>query len=193
MSERPSLTKDLDGEAFRSFYYLKEELMGFCRENGLPTAGGKLEIANRIAYFLDTGKRLTASKSVRSGRACKDPVSITEATSIEVNFVCSETHRAFFKAAIGKQFSFNVAFQKWLKANSGKTYAQAIQAYHQILVDKKNHKTTIKKQFEYNTYIRDFFEDNKGLSLTDAIACWKYKRSQQGHNRYEKTDLAALA
>ena len=53
-------------------------------------------------------------------------------------------------------------------------------------------KTKIDKQFEYNTYIRDFFEDNKDKNLDAAIACWKYKKSLPGHNRYEKEDLIAL-
>lgn len=56
MSERPNLDKQLDGDTFRSFYYLKEELVDFCKENGLPTSGGKIEITDRIACFLDTGK-----------------------------------------------------------------------------------------------------------------------------------------
>lgn len=71
-------------------------------------------------------------------------------------------------------------------------YGDAINAYYQILEEKKKGKTTIGKQFEYNTYIRDFFEDNQGRSLDEAITCWKYKKSLQGHNRYEKSDLVAL-
>ena len=35
MSERPELNKELDEKIFRSFYYLKEELVDFCRENNL--------------------------------------------------------------------------------------------------------------------------------------------------------------
>lgn len=31
MSERPKLDKNLDGKTFREFYYLKEELVDFCR------------------------------------------------------------------------------------------------------------------------------------------------------------------
>ena len=85
-----------------------------------------------------------------------------------------------------------MAFQKWLKNNTGKTYRQAIESYYQILEDKKKGKTVIDKQFEYNTYIRDFFADNKGKSLDQAIKCWNYKKQLQGHNRYEKSDLAAL-
>lgn len=100
--------------------------------------------------------------------------------------------QSFFKEHIGNGFSFNVAFQKWLKSNSGKTYTEAIAAYYQILEDKKNGKKKIDKQFEYNTYIRDFFADNRDKSLDEAIKCWKYKKQLPGHNRYEKSDLSAL-
>ncbi|WP_369682951.1 hypothetical protein [Ruminococcus flavefaciens] len=35
MSERPELTTETDASAFRNYYYLKEELVQFCRENSL--------------------------------------------------------------------------------------------------------------------------------------------------------------
>lgn len=187
--ERPELNKDLDSKTFRDFYYLKEELVDFCRKCGLPTSGGKIEITDRVAYFLDTGKILNNSAAKRNRTAIS---SIDENTEIESDFVCSEKHRVFFKERIGESFTFNVAFQKWLKTNSGKTYMEAIEAYYQILKDKKKGKTKIDRQFEYNTYIRDFFEDNKGKSLDDAIKCWKYKKQLQGHNRYERADLIVI-
>ncbi|MGN1130495.1 MAG: DUF6434 domain-containing protein [Ruminococcus sp.] len=189
MVERPALDKNLDSKTFRNFYYLKEELVEFCRKNNLPVSGGKLEIADRIAHFLDTGEVLSASATRKKSKAISD---ISLDTKIEHDFVCSENHRAFFKKYIGDRFSFNVAFQKWLKSNAGKTYRDAIIAYSQILEEKKNKKTTIDKQFEYNTYIRDFFADNQGKTLNEAILCWKYKKQLQGHNRYEKSDLVAI-
>ena len=93
---------------------------------------------------------------------------------------------------IGKSFSFNVLFQKWLKTNAGKTYKDAINAYYEILNTKKKTNTPIDKQFEYNTYIRDFFKENHNKTWADAIICWKYKKSLPGHNRYEPSDLKAL-
>lgn len=189
MTERPVLDRNLNSKTFRDFYYLKEELVDFCRKNGLPTSGGKIEITDRIAYFLDTGKILSAAAAKKKAVVISD---IREDTKIEPDFVCSEKHRAFFKEQIGNSFSFNVAFQKWLKGNAGKTYRDAIAAYYQIIEDKKKGKTKIDRQFEYNTYIRDFFADNQGKSLEDAIRCWKYKKQLQGHNRYEQSDLVAL-
>lgn len=189
MGERPELDKKLDSKTFRDYYYLKEELADFCRKNGLPVSGGKIELTDRIACFLETGQVMAASTVKKKAPAVSG---IKKETKIEADFVCSEQHRAFFREHIGSSFSFNVAFQKWLKTNTGKTYKEAIDAYYQILEDKKKGKTKIDKQFEYNTYIRDFFADNSGKSLEEAIKCWKYKKQLQGHNRYERADLIAL-
>ncbi|MEI3111975.1 MAG: DUF6434 domain-containing protein [Oscillospiraceae bacterium] len=189
MSQRPELSWALDGTAFRSFYYLKRELADFCRENGLPTSGSKAELTDRIAYFLDTGSVL---KPTAERKTAVNSGTLTEDTVIEPNIVCSEKHRAFFSEKIGNSFSFNVPFQKWLKANAGKTYGDAIRAYYRILEEKKQVKAEIGRQFEYNTYIRDFFADNPGKSLHDAIVCWNYKKGLPGHHRYEQSDLCVL-
>lgn len=54
--------------------------MNFCRENGIPVSGGKVEITDRIAYFLDTGKIL----SVQTARKRTTVIStIREDTKIE--------------------------------------------------------------------------------------------------------------
>ncbi|MCI8364199.1 MAG: hypothetical protein HFG34_04530 [Eubacterium sp.] len=189
MSERPILNKELDSKTFRDFYYLKEELVDFCRKKNLPVSGGKIEITERIANFLDTGEVQAVLAVKKKARPLSN---ITEKTKIEAAFVCSEKHRAFFKEHIGNGFSFNVAFQKWLKSNAGKTYKEAIEAYYKILEDRKKGRTKIDKQFEYNNYIRDFFADNQGKSLEEAIKCWKYKKQLKGHNRYEKSDLMVI-
>ena len=190
MSERPNLDNSLDSKTFKEYYYLKEELVNFCRKNNLQTTGGKIELTERIAKFLETGERTYKSHNIRKNVIIDE---ITIHTIIEENFVCSEKHRAFYKEKIGNNFSFNVAFQKWLKSNSGKTYQDSINAYYQILEDKKKNKTIIDKQFEYNTYIRDFFDDNKDKNLEQAITCWKYKKSLKGHNKYERDDLKILS
>ncbi len=189
MEKRPGLNRNLDSRIFKSYYYLKEELVHFCREHGLPSNGGKPDLTARIERYLDTGEILSGKRHTRK---TADTGLITEETPIEHQLVCSEKHRAFFKKAIGKNFTFNGMFQKWLKANPGKTYNDAIQAYYRILEEKKTNPTVIDKQFEYNTYIRDFFTDNKDKSLKEAITCWKYKKGLPGPRNYKKTDLEVL-
>lgn len=195
INKRPDLNLELNVGIFRQFYYLKEELVEFCRKNDLQTTGSKAELSERIAIFLESGKRTRANHKTRKFQSGGKTTSgeIKSDNIIEENFVCSEKHRAFFKEQIGKSFSFNVAFQQWLKSNAGKSYADAIVAYHKILKEKKTGgKGEIEKQFEYNTYIRDFFAANKDKTLLQAIKCWKFKKSQKGHNKYEDSDLQAL-
>ena len=50
MSERIDLNEKLDGETFRSYYYLKKELVDFCRENNLPVSGGKVELTDSFRW-----------------------------------------------------------------------------------------------------------------------------------------------
>ena len=95
---RPILDKNLDSKTFRSFYFLKEELVDFCRKNGLPTSGGKIEITDRIAHFLDTGEIMSVVRERKTTAQISD---IDLNTKIEPNFVCSEKHRSFFKEHIG--------------------------------------------------------------------------------------------
>lgn len=182
------LTRNLNPEEFRQYYFLKEELKDFCRSEGLKVSGSKEDLENRIVHYLSTGEKLKETSIKQySNRTISE---ITLDSKLGENFKCSEDKRAFFEKEIGTGFKFKVNFQKWLKTNPEKTYRDAIEAYYEIQNSKE--KTKIDKQFQYNQYIRDFFQDNEDKSLDDAIKCWKHKKSIKGHNRYEKSDLVAL-
>jgi hypothetical protein len=185
---RVLLTKNLSPEEFEDYYFLKEELKDFCRNEGLKVSGNKGDLEKRIVHYLSTGKELKESNIKNHGTQTSSEFNLN--SKLGENFKCSEDKRVFFEKEIGKSFKFKVKFQKWLKANPDKTYRDAIDAYYEIQNSKE--KTQIDKQFQYNQYIRDFFKDNKGCSLDDAIKCWKYKKSLKGHNKYEKSDLVIL-
>ena len=201
-SNRNKLNKNLKASEFKEYYFLKEELKEFCRNEGLKLSGSKSQLEERIIYYLDTGKSLDDSKHAQNNTKnnanfqksnlykATDSEEITLDSILGENFKCSEDKREFFENEIGKGFKFKVQFQKWLKANPNKTYQDAIKAYYEI--QNSNEKTAIDKQFQYNQYIRDFFKDNDDKTLEDAIKCWNYKKSLKGHNRYENSDLDAL-
>lgn len=188
MTKRPTLDHSLSPEKFQDYYFLKEELVDFLREHQLPTSGSKELLNQRIIAFLTDG---TILKGAPKNRNQQSITQISLESLIEENIVCSEVHRKFFKEVIGPSFTFKVTFQNWLKANAGKTYAEAVIAY-QEMIHQKPTRQKIDNQFEYNSYIRDFFEDQKDKTLAEAIICWKYKKSLPGHNRYEKQDLNCL-
>lgn len=196
-SNRYRLNKDLDSAEFREYYFLKEELKEFCRNEGLKISGSKNQLEERIIYYLDTGKSLDETKPIQNksnnqstSNKTTTPEEIRLDSILGENFKCSEDKREFFVREIGKGFKFKVKFQKWLKSNPDKTYQDAINAYYDLQNSKE--KTEIDKQFQYNQYIRDFFKDNDDRTLNDAIKCWNYKKSLKGHKRYEKSDLKAL-
>jgi len=197
-SNRNKLNKNLKASEFKEYYFLKEELKEFCRNEGLKLSGSKSQLEERIIYYLDTGKSSDDSNPTKNNTNFQKSNLNKAITSEEItldsilgeNFKCSEDKRELFEKEIGKGFKFKVQFQKWLKANPNKTYQDAIKAYYEIQNSKE--KTVIDKQFQYNQYIRDFFKDNDDKTLEEAIKCWNYKKSLKGHNRYENSDLDAL-
>ena len=119
------LTKDLSSSEFKEYYFLKEELKEFCRNEGLKISGNKSQLEERIIYYLDTGKSLDNAQSIDRNNPNKtiknkqENISIPQKIALDSilgeNFKCSEDKREFFEKEIGKGFKFKVKFQKWLK------------------------------------------------------------------------------
>lgn len=193
---KPKLTKGISLKEFTDHYWLKEELIQFCRSAGINSSGGKIEIAKRITKYLSSGKIIkTASKknNTTSNFNWKTE-KLDSSTIITDNYKNSENVRSYFQSVLGAGFKFNVEFMNWMKKNLGKTLKDAAEAWTEINEKKKdkNIKTDIAPQFEYNTYIRDFLQDNSRLKTKDAIKCWKIKRDLSGPKKYNRKDLEFL-
>lgn len=189
---RPELHKNINPEDFLRFYWLKEELAAFCKDYNIPRSGSKKELTERIYHFLKTGIITGGVKKAGTPKSYKS-IQLSLEAKIPEGYKNDELHRAFFKSVIGNHFKFNVPFMNWMKENAGKTYKEAVAEWKRIIDEKKEgKKTEISPQFEYNQYTRDFFAANPHRTREDAIKCWKYKKSLPGHNKYEKSDLAAL-
>ena len=61
--EKPVLNKNVSLKDFKDFYWLKEELVAFCKSNEITTSGGKINLASRIEQFLTDGKIPENSKN----------------------------------------------------------------------------------------------------------------------------------
>jgi len=196
MKKRPLLNKSIAASDFKNFYWLKEELVAFCRTEGISPSGGKIEIASRIEHFLNTGE---TNSSKRKSSKKKKPSSdfdwrnapLSTKTIITDNYKNSQNVRCFFEKEIGKRFSFNILFMKWMKENIGKNLGDAAAEWLRIeaMKKEKNYKSEIPPQLEYNRYFRAFFEDNPNAKREDAIRCWKRKKAMPGSNVYAKSDL----
>jgi hypothetical protein len=191
---RPKLNKKISIKDFKDYYWLKEELVEFCRAIGINSSGGKIDISNRIIKFLENGELIIKSNIKKKTIISKfdwNVEKLNTATLITDNYRNTENVREFFRQNIGDHFKFNVEFMNWMKAHQGKTLGNAIEKWIEIskLKKDKNYKTEIAPQFEYNTYMREFLNDNPHLSSKDAIKSWKIKRDKPGVKKYEKEDL----
>ncbi len=191
--DKPILDKDISLEDFNDFYWLKEELIHFCRTIGISSTGGKIEIADRIRTYLATGEIVKQVKNTHKITSKFDWANevLTKNTVITDSYKNGENVRNFFIQEIGSHFRFNVIFMKWMKENIGKTLGDAIIEWKRIAALKKdrNYVSEISPQFEYNKYMRAFLKDNPHLSGKDAMKFWKLKSAQRGSNEYDKKDL----
>ena len=194
-NKRPDLNNKISVIDFKDFYWLKRELVNFCKFNGIYSTGGKQELVDRIIFYLQTGRVTSViSKQLIKSKFDWNSTELTLDTQITDNYKNTENVRAFMKQEIGSHFHFTTEFMKWTKQNVGKTLKDAVAEWKRIDEKKKdvNYRTTISSQFEYNTYIRDFLADNKEKKLKDAIHYWKLKRNRRGDNIYKKEDLQLI-
>ena len=191
--ERPSLNKYISLTDFKEFYWLKEELVDFCKSMGISTSGSKIELSNKIEQYLVTGKNSSNYKNVSTTKSKFDwnNERLSKLTVITNNYKNTENVRLFFKTELGSNFSFDVKFMNWMKKNEGKTLNEAIEQWKRFKEIKKNkhYKTEIEPQFQYNRYIRAFLSDNPDLSFKEAMTFWKIKKAKRGPTEYERTDL----
>jgi hypothetical protein len=116
VDKRPGLTRGLSSQSFREYYYLKSELMEFCRKERLSASGSKAELTDRIETYLQTGERTATSKPIE-GKSSGSP-EMSPDSVIEENFRCSERHRDFFKSVIGDSFKFNLILRPWKESDA---------------------------------------------------------------------------
>jgi hypothetical protein len=195
MDERPKLNKEILIKDFQEFYWLKEELVQFCRNYGLKTSGGKREIEKRIIKYIETGE-ITDKKEkhkikVKSKFDWNNSI-LTLDTLITDNYKNTENVRTFFQQIIGKKFKFNVKFMNWMKTSNGKTLRDAVSEWNRIKNLKSDGPKEIAPQFEYNTYLRDFLADNPRSKREIGIKLWRIKKSLRGNNLYKKEDLKLI-
>ena len=78
----------------------------------MPVTGGKIDITNRIAHYLDTGE-IMATPPMQAKKSTENGI-INENDFIEPNFACSELHRNIMKSSQRK----NMEKQRLINSSS---------------------------------------------------------------------------
>jgi hypothetical protein len=81
--------------------------MNFCQEIGISSSGGKIEIANRITEYLETGK-VTKKATKKKPKLPKATQQITKETVIGIEYRTYNEKKDFLQSAIGNHFHFTI-------------------------------------------------------------------------------------
>ena len=191
---RPPIESIASSAELRRWYWLKADLVEHAGALGLPTSGGKFEILDRIAHFLDTGEVLRPQKSKESSDFDWHSAELTDATIITDSYRNSQNVRRYFRSRVGDGFKFNIEFMAWMKANVGRTLGDACAEYLAIRAREAapGFQSKIADHNQFNQYTRDFMADNPSASIDDVRRFWALKTqqpSEDGRHTYHPADL----
>ena len=193
---RPPIDDISTSVELRRWYWLKSELVEHAKALGLRSSGGKFTILDRIAHFFDTGARQWPGDVKTKARSKFDWHSevLTPETVITDSYRNSQNVRRFFKAHVGPQFKFNIAFMDWMRSNAGQTLADAVAEFNRQagVRNAPDFTSEIAHHNQFNQYTRDFLADNPDLCMADVRRVWALKRQQPsdtGRHVYDRSDL----
>jgi len=181
-NERPPLKEVKTGAEFQRWYWLKKELVAYCREQGLGTVGRKPELERRIVRFLDTGEVVKPQRQKIESSFDWGRKELVISTVITDSYRNTKNMRNFMKANAGGHFKFSNEFMQWMRDNTGKTLKDAL-AYW-IEPDRKKRYSGYREkplpQNEYNQFTRALSEACPGISTNEIRRLWAIKRSKPG-------------
>jgi len=169
--QRPRLTNQLTAEEFQAWYWLKRELVDFCRREGLPTVGVKTEYTTRVVAHLAGQPAPPVLPTVpRRGVL---PAALTPQTCVAAGWRCTRELRDFFVQHCGPGFRFNAAMRQFVHTQVGRPLADGIEIYRRSLEERSE----MGAQLEYNRHVREYFLHNPGATAPEMRAAWWLKRA----------------
>lgn len=189
--DRPEFDSIKDYAEFSKYYWYRDELIKICKDHGLKSPSGKIELNKVIeAYF--AGEKILPEK--KSGRK-KKPV-VTELTLdtglIECGFTFGNKFREFFSKQTGEDhFKFNVDMVATVKAvkesdNEFFTLGDLLDVYY----EKKIYAQYDKSALQWNKFVKDFCADDATKVFVErlkaAAILWRIVRDSDMEKIYSR-------
>jgi SAP domain-containing new25/Domain of unknown function (DUF6434) len=169
---RPKLSKKLAATEFLAWYWLKKELIDFCRSQGLPCSGSKPALTAIIAAFLQ-GEPWKVS-GVRRPRGVM-PNQFTVEMTIGEGWRCNPDLGRFMRSQCGPNFRFNAATRNFIHSGAGHQLSDAINCYLASVAPDAPRQEII-AQNEYNRHTREFTQSYPGAGREDILRAWWVRR-----------------
>ena len=169
---RPTLMPDLGADTFAAWYWLKQELQAFCRQQGWPASGSKAELMQRVHAGL-AGRVLPAPVSPRVRVAATLPAVLTPDTRVAPGWRLNLALRAFFVQHLGPGFRFNQALRDFFHDPQDRTLGEALSLWRAA---QQEPPAAIERQFQFNQYVRDYFAQHPGATRAQMLQAWHEQR-----------------
>ena len=201
---RPDFAEIKSFEEFSKYYWYRDELIKICRELGLKSDGGKIELNKVIeAYFnpsrhpelVSGSQKKKIPKPVRNDLLIKLSLSTT---LLECNFTFGPRFREFFENQTGiKPFKFNVDMVATVKkvketGDTSFTLGDLLDIYY----GKKTYAKYDKSALQWNKFVKDFCADPATAKFPNKIkvaaALWKEVRESTREKIYTHELLSSL-
>ncbi|MBR4224396.1 MAG: hypothetical protein IKR73_06265 [Oscillospiraceae bacterium] len=188
--ERPDFDSIKDYEEFSRYYWYRDELIQICKDHGLRSDGGKIELNAVIkAYF--SGERIPPVKKPARRRAADVPLTL-DTGLIACGFTFGNRYREFFAAQTGEErFKFNVDMVATVKAvkESGDesfTLGDLLDVYY----GRKTYAVYDRSELRWNKFVKGFCADEATAvykeRLKAAAALWKIVRESDMPKEYSR-------
>lgn len=164
----PPLDQTLDAAEFARRYWLRSELVGFCRREGITASGSKDELTARVTAHL-SGQPLPMPAAAR--RIGGMPTVLNADTVIGPGWRCTEALRRFLEAELGRRVRFDGALRRLVHEGAGLRLGDLIARWAEAPL-----KAEIAPQFEYNRFVRAFRAASPGATHAAVVAAWKAYR-----------------
>ena len=174
-------------KTLKDSYWLKLQLIDFCKKNGLSAAGSKKDLEQRIELFLSSGSKAKPDSNKRTG--LRDSCQTLTHDTLVVNYKNDAATRRFFIEQIGQHFRFDAYLRQFTNQKNitkNLTYGDLVDGWLKEESRRKDpdHQSCIGEQFEYNQFIRDYFANEKGKTRSDAINAWELVKTLSGAKTY---------
>ena len=172
----------------QNYYWMKSDLIMFCKKHGLPTQGAKSDLIERIGVYLSTGHRMSYKLINKQGE--RDSLKCITKNTFVKNYNNDAKTRRFFVEHLGEKFKFNSYLRQFTDPGNiqpNMTYGDIVDGWISFEKNRKNSSENyvIPPQFEYNQFIKDYFKYEKGATLNMAISAWKTLISKRGPRTYK--------
>ena len=189
--DRPEFDSIKDYAEFSKYYWYRDELIKICKDHGLKSPSGKIEL-NKVIESYFAGEKILPEK--KSGRK-KKPV-VTELTVdtglIECGFTFGNKFREFFSKQTGEDhFKFNVDMVATVKAvkesdNESFTLGDLLDVYY----EKKIYAQYDKSALQWNKFVKDFCADDATKVFVErlkaAAILWRIVRDSDMEKIYSR-------